>query len=68
MDGTTVSAEESVMKHKRRMRKVRKVRKARHARLCLKNRYQMYESEKNNPDPNMTYEDWVKKITKRFDI
>jgi hypothetical protein len=56
------------MKYKRRMRKVRKVRKARHARLCLKDRYQMYESEKNNPDPNMTYEDWVKKITKRFDI
>lgn len=36
--------------------------------LPLKDRYQMYESEKKNPDPSMTHEAWVKNIAKKFKV
>lgn len=36
--------------------------------LPLKDRYQMYESEKKNPDPSMTREAWVKYVAKKLGI
>lgn len=36
--------------------------------LSLKDRYQMYESEKKNPGPSMTHEAWVKNLAKKFNI
>jgi hypothetical protein len=36
--------------------------------LALKDRYQMYENEKKNPDPSMTREAWVKYVAKKLGI
>ena len=36
--------------------------------LSLKDRYQLYESEKKNPDPSMRYEAWVKNVAKKFNV
>ena len=36
--------------------------------LPLKDRYQLYESDKKNPDPAMTYEAWVKHVAKKNNI
>jgi hypothetical protein len=36
--------------------------------LSLRDRYQLYEREKKNPDPSMTREAWVKYVAKKLGI
>lgn len=36
--------------------------------LPLRDRYQLYESQKKNPDPSMTPEAWAKYVAKKLGI
>lgn len=61
MDGAAISSKEGIVRYQKYKQRTKSV-------LSLKDRYQMYESEKNNPDPSMSREVWIKHLAKKLSI